>query len=315
MDWNVSHERSTYELFCQETPGIPLCCQAWYLDAVCAEGEWQSVSLLQDGRPIAAWPYFLKRRFGLRYVTMPHFTKYMGPVYAPSLPADQLASVAQQLSQALPPLSGLDQQFSPSSEDLVAHLPAGYQQVSHYTHQLQLGAGQDWRQGINRNMRRNIRKAAQQLELRLDYDLKQFHAISALSFERQGLELPYSFAALYKHDQALHQRGRRQIFAAVDASGQTHSVAYLMWSDEVAYYHLSGDDPALRRSGSGIWLIAQALDFAQERGISTFDFEGSMIPAIAAIREQFGAQRYPYSRVQMSRSALYSALKWWRQRK
>ena len=48
---------------------------------------------------------------------------------------------------------------------------------------------------------------------------------------------------------------------------------------------------------SGIWLIAQALDFARNKGLETFDFEGSMIPAIAAIREQFGAERKPYSRV------------------
>lgn len=315
MVWAVSHERSTYASFCQNTSGLPLCCQPWYLDSVCTDGEWHAVTLLRDDQAVAAWPYFLKQRFGLRYVTMPHFTKYMGIVYSPSLSTDELAEICSQLCQEMPALAGLDQQFSPEAEAVVSSLPKKYRRLSHYTHQIQLSEAANWQDGLNRNMRRNIRKAAKQLELRLDYDLEQFHAISALSFERQGLNLPYSFAALKRHDEALEQQGRRQIFAAVDAEGRTHSVSYLMWSDEVAYYHLSGDDPALRRSGSGIWLIAQAIDFAQERGIQTFDFEGSMIPAIAAIREQFGAQRHAYSRVQMSNSILYRALKWWRQRK
>lgn len=314
MAWAVSHDRAAYEAFCQNTVQVPLCCQAWYLDAVCTEGEWQAVTLLHDDEPVAAWPYFLKHRFGLRYVTMPQFTKYMGVICRPDLSVDLQAEVMTRLCQALPKLSGLDQQSGPASEPLVEHLPKGYRKINYHTHQIQLVDGTNWQAGINRNMRRNIRKAEQQLSLRLDYDLERFHQISALSFERQGLSLPYSFSALQQHDEALARHGRRQIFAAEDAQGRTHSVAYLMWSDEVAYYHLSGDDPALRRSGSGIWLIAQALDFAQERGIQTFDFEGSMIPAIAAIREQFGAQRHSYSRIQMSRSVLYSALKWWRQR-
>ena len=78
MNWDFSQERADYEAFCEAEPGVPLCCQPWYLDSVCQGGVWRAVTLLQDGEPCAAWPFFEKKRFGLRYVTMPQFTKYMG---------------------------------------------------------------------------------------------------------------------------------------------------------------------------------------------------------------------------------------------
>ncbi|MEL7422054.1 MAG: GNAT family N-acetyltransferase [Bacteroidota bacterium] len=314
MNVDFSQERADYEAFCEAEPGVPLCCHPWYLDRVCQGGVWGAMTLLQDGAPNAAWPFFEKKRFGLRYVTMPQFTKYMGILCRSDAATATKLKWVEALLAAAPKWDGLDQQWSTSAESFISSLPASWKRSSYHTHQIQVRTDQDWRSQINRNMRRNIRKAEQQLQLRLDLDLQTFHQVSELSFQRQGLPLPYSYSALDQHDEALAQRGRRQIFAAVDETDRIHSVAYLMWSDTTAYYHLSGDDPELRRSGSGIWLIAQALDFAREKGLQTFDFEGSMIPAIAAIREQFGAERVPYSRVQMSRSTLYKALKWWRQR-
>lgn len=314
MELELSQSREEYDAFCK-TSQLPLCCYPWYLDAVCEGGQWQACTVMLEGEPIAAWPYFEKQRFGLRYVTMPPFTKYMGIMINEQVPVDHYPAIFEALLIGVSFLDGLDQQFSSGAESFVSVLPSHYKRSAHHTHQIQLISDQDWRKGINRNMRRNIRKAEQHLSLDLDCDLSTFHRISALSFQRQGLSLPYSYEALQKHDAALLKRQRRQIFAARDATGQIHSVAYLMWSDQVAYYHLSGDDPALRRSGSGIWLIAQALDYASQLGIKTFDFEGSMIPAIAAIREQFGAEKIPYSRVQMGKAPLYRLLKWWRQRR
>lgn len=279
------------------------------------DGDWDVVLVKQGQNVLAALPYFHKRRLGLHYVTMPLFTKHMGIIPAPGIRKPSKEQVMKALLAALPRFAGFDQQFSPLANDLVALLPKSFQLIAYHTHRIQLDTSTDWRAGINRNMRRNIRKADAQLALKMDLGLETFYSINELSFKRQGIVLPYSFAQLERHDQALKERGQRQIFAALDAQGNIHSVAYLMWSKHAAYYHLSGDDPALRKSGSGIWLIAKALDFTKEKlQLPIFDFEGSMIPAIAAIREQFGAQKTTYYRVQRMRSVLYRGLKWWRGR-
>jgi len=308
---DLAQGQHAYRDFCGRQRGLPIFCQPWYLDAVVDGGAWDAVVLLDGGAPVAAWPYFYKRRWGLlHYVTMPHFTKHLGP-----LPADGRTLDAQQVARmaaGLPPFDGLDQQCSPLANAAIGGLPDTYATTPHYTHRIAL-AGTDWEAGINRNMRRNIRKAAAHLHLLPDVDLAAFFEIHQMSFARQELALPYSYAALERHDAALAAQGRRRIFAAADDAGRIHSVAYLIWDDGAAYYHLSGDDPALRSSGSGIWLIAAAIRYTQtELGLPIFDFEGSMLPAVAAIRDQFGAQRTTYYRIQMARSVLYRVLKWWR---
>ena len=309
----ISRSKEDYAAFCATLPDLPLCCQPWYLNAVVEGGHWSVVLVIEGSQTLAALPYFHKHRLGLHYVTMPLFTKYMGVIPAPEIRHNPSPEILQMLLNALPRFAGIDQQFSPLANDFIPLLPDSFQTFAYHPHRLQLGQGQDWRAGINRNMRRNIRKADALLTLKTDLDLSTFYQMNELSFTRQGLFLPYSFAQLERHDQALVKAGRRQIFAAVDAEDNIHSVAYLMWDQQAAYYHLSGDDPALRNSGSGIWLIAQALDFTQQQlQLPIFDFEGSMIPAIAAIREQFGATKTTYYRVQQQRSYLYRALKWWR---
>lgn len=307
----ISRSKADYAAFCATLPDLPICCQPWYLDAVAEGGQWSVVLVMKGTQALAALPYFHKHRLGLHYVTMPLFTKYMGIIPAPQIRHHPSPEIVNLLLTALPRLAGIDQQFSPLANDFIPLLPASFQTFAYHTHRLQLGQGQDWRAGINRNMRRNIRKADGLLTLKTDLELSTFYQINQLSFTRQGLSLPYSFAQLERHDQALFKAGRRRIFAAIDAEGNIHSVAYLMWDQQSAYYHLSGDDPTLRSSGSGIWLIAQALDFTQQQlQLPIFDFEGSMIPAIAAIREQFGATKTTYYRVQQQRSYLYRVLKW-----
>ncbi len=301
---------SVYSDFYAAQRRLPVFCAPWYLDAVALGGRWGATVLLEDGVALAAWPYFQKKRWGLRYVTMPHFTKYLGP-----LCADGHTLTAQQwkaLAAALPPFDGLDQQCSPSANLVVALLPESFLSSPHHTYRIDL-SDTAWQGRINRNMRRNIRKAASQLQLQTSLDLQTFYAVHLMSFKRQGISPPYGFSDFQRHDAALVKQGQRQVFAAVDDTGQIHSVAYLIWDAHAAYYHLSGDNPALRSSGSGIWLIDQAIRYTQTvLQLPLFDFEGSMIPAVAAIREQFGAEKTTYYRIQSAASGWYRLLKKWK---
>jgi len=101
-------------------------------------------------------------------------------------------------------------------------------------------------------------------------------------------------------DQALADHRAREIFWATDLkSGAVHSVAYLVWDKQSAYYLMAGDDPALRASGAGILLAWEAIRYTKETlGLAAFDFAGSMIRPIERVRRQFGAVQKPYFRVQ-----------------
>lgn len=290
---------------------MPVFAQDWYLDAACGEGLWEAATVRQDGRLVAALPYFLKQKAGFRYITMPPFVKMMGPYFA-----DSPASLTQQhqlleaLIAQLPRVAAFKQSFHYSVANWLPFFWAGYRQTTRYSYQLSLQNGADAvLQGINRNMRRNLQKAQSQLVVNDDLSLADFYRINAMSFERQGLRLPYTFAQLQRHDDALQQRQCRRIFAAHDQQGRLHAASYLIWDAQSAWYHLSGDDPALRHSGGGILLIWEAIRFtAEQLHLPVFDFEGSMIRNIEAIRRQFGAVQQPYFAVWKYDSSLYKLI-------
>ena len=54
------------------------------------------------------------------------------------------------------------------------------------------------------------------------------------------------------------------MFFAVDEFEKIHSVVYLIWDNKTAYFHLAGDDPALRNSGASILLTWETIRYARE---------------------------------------------------
>ena len=289
---------SLYRDFCCLAPDLPVFAQPWYLDACAAGGNWDVVLAHEGGRVVGALPYFHKRKGPFRYATMPPFVKTLGPYLLPEFRGvlKKEHALLEELIDQLPVLAAFKQNFHPMATNWLPFYWRQYRQTTYYTYRLeglqQLAAVEA---GINRNIRRNIQKARQQVRVVHDLSAAQFYQLNALSFTRQGLAVPYSWEQFARHDAALAANNARQMFFAVDAQERIHSAAYLIWDQHTAYYHLSGDDPALRASGAGILLVWEAIRYASEvLGLTRFDFEGSMLPAVERIRVQFGAVQTPY---------------------
>lgn len=290
----MGQNKDKYQQF-NKAENLPIFAQPWYLDAVCDDGIWDAVILEEKGKILAVLPYFLKQKWGFRYITMPLFTKYLGPYFAKEYNLTEQYHILEKLIAQLPKIQAFYQNFHPDITNWLPFYWAGYQQTTRYTYQLDLSDLDAVFNNINRNMRRNIKKAQAQLFVSLDNTPEDFYAINRLSFERQGLRTPYTLEQFLKHDQALAAHKARQIFFARDESGKTHAAAYLIWDTQSSYYHLSGDDPQLRDSGAGILLVWEAIRYTKENlHLNLFDFEGSMMQNIEAIRRQFGATQVPY---------------------
>ena len=290
--------KALYRDFCHNAPDVPLFAQPWYLDACAAGGAWDVVLAREAGRVVAALPYFYKQKGPFRYITMPPFVKWLGPYLLPEcrgLLKKEHGLLADLLGQ-LPAVAAFKQNFYPTATNWLPFYWAGFRQTTYYTYRLNgLHSLAQVEAGMNRNLRRNIEKAQQQVRVVHNLGAEEFYRLNKLSFDRQGLAAPYTWAQFARHDAALAAHGARQYFFAVDAQNRVHSAAYLIWDQHAAYYHLSGDDPALRASGAGILLVWEAICYTSEvLGLTCFDFEGSMLPAIERIRVQFGAEQTPY---------------------
>ena len=302
--------KSYYREFCQVAPDLPVFVQDWYLDAVCEGGEWDVALVRRGDQIVASMPYFLKRKAIFKYIAMPHFVKSMGPYVVPGLRVlKHEHELYQALLEQLPQVDCLKQDFHYRATNWLPFYWANYEATPRYTYVLDLDNLKTVFAGFNRNIRRNIKKAQAELKVIQGGSTEDFYRINKMSFERQNIATPYSYALFQKHDAALAAHDARQAFFAIDNQERIHSAAYLIWDKNSSYYHLSGDDPTLRNSGAGILLIWEAIQYTKNvLGLNTFDFEGSMMPNVERIRRQFGARQETYFRIWRYDSRLYKWL-------
>src|SRR6056297_1016426 len=52
--------------------------QPWWLDAV-APGQWESIEIKKGDQVVARMPYVIKKKMGLKMITMPPLTQTLGP--------------------------------------------------------------------------------------------------------------------------------------------------------------------------------------------------------------------------------------------
>ena len=304
--------KARYHDFCRTAPDVPVFAQPWYLDACAEGGTWDVVLAEENGRMVAALPFFFKQKGPFRYATMPPFVKWLGPYLLPEfrgqLPKEH--ALMQALIAQLPALAAFKQNFYPTTANWLPFYWQRFRQTTYYTyrlHQLHNLAGVE--AGLSTGIRRDIRLARQQVAVVHHLPLAEFYRVNGLSFARQELRVPYSLAQLRRLDAALAAAGRRQLFFAVDAQGRVHAVAYLIWDATTAYYLLAGDDPALRASGAGVLLAWEAICYASRvLGLGCFDFEGSMLPGVERMRVRFGAVQTPYFFVWKHNSRLFKLL-------
>lgn len=307
----MSPFKSRYRSLCKIEKTIPVFLNDWWLDAVCGEQNWD-VALAENKDEInGALPYCFSNRFGFRLLRMPKLTGFLGPwikypddqKYATKLSYEM--DVFRSLIDALPQFDFFRLRFHYSVTNWMPFYWKGFEQTTRYTYIIGLDNIDAVFNGFKSSVRGKIRKASEIISVSDDRPLTDFYRLFCMTFERQKVKSPVSFDYLNRIDLALADKKQRKIFYAVDAEGLVHSALYLIWDNQSAYLLMLGEDPALRNSGAGIFLVWEAIKFTKnELALDKFDFLGSMIEPIETVRRSFGAKQTPYFQLQKFNSKL-----------
>ncbi len=275
--------------------------QPWWLDAV-APNSWHSIEIIENDTLKARLPYIMHKKRGLTLLTMPTLTQTLGPWSAPSQ-----AKYAKQLSREkdlmtlliskLPAYDYFCQNFHYSITNWLPFYWQGFTQTTRYTYVLEkLNDLEKIWSGFQENIRTDIRKAQKILTVKTDLDINRFFNLNALTFQRQGKQIPYSLEFVQRLDAACIKHQASKIFFAEDAQGRIHAAIYITWDENSAYYLMGGADPELRNSGATSLLMWEAIQFAVTV-TKKFDFEGSMIESVERFFRAFGARQIPYFQI------------------
>lgn len=301
--------KDSYSHLCSIERSIPIFSCDWWLDAVVGYNKWDVALVERGGKVVAALPYSIEKRMGFTRVGQPVLTQKLGPWIAPikgshSAVLSEQKKLMECLIDQLPRFDYFVQCWDHSVTNWLPFKWRGFEQTTRYTYLVPIDDCYDPMSSFSPNMRNKVRKAEKLVQVQHDLPVDAFYSMNVKTFSRQGLKVPYSVSCLRRIDAALVQRRQRKIFFAVDAQNAIHSALYLIWDGRSAYVHLVGEDPQLRNSGAGIFLIKAAMDFAITKGLSVFDFEGSMIESVEVVRRSCGGIQTPYFQVSKTCSRL-----------
>ncbi len=306
--------KEKYRAFCIEELGIPIFSKDWWLDSVCGKMGWDVAIVEKGGEIVGCLPYCLQNRKGFKFIYLPKLTQTMGPFikYPENQKYDtRLAyekEIFNNLIDQLPGVAHFCQSFHYSITNWLPFYWKGFRQTTRYTYVLESLDNLDsiWK-NFSASLRNEIRKAEKLVIVKNSRDVDSFYKLNKMTFDRQGLTIPYSFDFISKLDTACASNNCSRIFFAFDSQNRIHAAIYIVWDSNSAYYLMGGGDPELRNSQATSLLMWEAIKFAATV-TRKFDFEGSMIESVERFCRSFGAVQKPYFQISRTSSRVYRLL-------
>ncbi|MGR2882810.1 GNAT family N-acetyltransferase [Vibrio vulnificus] len=308
-------KKEKYRQLCRKEESISLFCKDWWLDSVCGDA-WDVCIVEEKGQIVAALPYVLKSKLGLKFIQQPTLTQHSGPWFKKnaknySKTISNENKYIKELIEQLPSYDYLSINMHYENQNWLPFYWSNFKQTTKYTYLLpDLSDLDEVFSGFSSSYRGKIRKAEKLVNVKLSMAIEDFYSINEKTFRRQGINAPYSLEFVKRHDALLDKQNSRQIFYAHDKEGNIHSALYLTWDSKSAYVHMVGEDPEFRSSGAGILLIWEAIKYTKEiLKLARFDFEGSMIEAVEKVRRDCGGIQTPYFNIYKANGFIANVLK------
>ncbi len=307
--------KERYREFCKREY-IPLFSQAWWLDAVAGD-DWGVVLYEKNGVIWGSMPYIIKKKALFRAVAQPKLTQQLGPYI--KYPQNQRyykklsweKEVISALINDLPKFDYFKQGFHYSITNWLPFFWHGFEQTTYYTYIIDPieDIEEFWKNSLQKKARVAIKKARNLVDVVESDSAESFYEMVAMTYARQGLNVPYTKELFLKLDRACKEQESRKILFAIDKeSREIHVGLYMVYDESTIYLLASGANPSLRSSGAENLLEWSAIEFATKKK-KILDFEGSMIEPIESHARSFGFKQMPFFLVTKSNSKLLNLIK------
>ncbi len=253
----------------------------------------------------AGFPVVIQKYLGLKRAGLPSLTPWLGPVYRSSsgkyvTKVSNRKEINRKLARILKEdFDDIALCFSPLIRDLQPYIWEGFSTKINYTYRLNLDNLDDIWNSMDASRRRDIRRAKKDdivVENLTNFD-DTFNLVEK-TYARQNKN-PYFKETAYAINQALEREEKCRSFLAISSDGQPLAAVYIIWDKATAYYLLGGYDTKYSHHGAGALAMWEAIKYSSEElGLSTFDFEGSMVQHIEKYFRKFGGRITPYYSLQ-----------------
>jgi hypothetical protein len=245
---------------------------------------------------------FREKRLGLTVLTNPPCTPSIGPFFESRARhqvalleerRDVLTAIADFLDRLRPAVVSVS--LSQWVTDCLPFFWRNYKVIPQYTYLLPLDqTEEDVLAAMSDARRRNIKKAPKDglCSERTD-DYSMIAALVEATFARQGKDVSREYVERVLFTFA---RPENSYAFVVRSGGPPIAGAFVVHDAETAFYLLGGYQSEGKHHGAGALAMFESIRHARELGLKTFDFEGSVVPAIERYFRGFGGKLTPYLR-------------------
>ena len=264
------------------------------METVCHGKQWDvALAYAPNGDIIAAMPYLIGRKAGLRYVLQPQLTQYNGPWYRPGT---DVSAAAQHLQEEICRLRLFLflQNFAPRTPHASAWEKYAFKERVSYRIEDISNLDKVFQDFDKSRRQRQIRRTEKLLHPK-DITAEDFATFHAAYWQARGEEDLLSHDFMVRVIDTAQQRNQGILLGLEDNDGTLRAARFVVFDDHCAYSLLSALHPQHPNGASALlfWLIIQQLS-----GKTTcFDFEGSMDPNIAFSYSLYGAHPVTYYQV------------------
>ena len=303
----MNKNKIIYNILCEKELSIPIFSQAWWLDAVAGENNWDVVMVMSENEIIATLPYYRKTLYGFKILTQPDFTQNLGPWIKnkqTSL-ANRLVfqkKLLQKLYNQLPKFDYYKHNWHYSLTNWLPLYWLGYNQTTRYTYVLKnIKNKSNIVDNFEHSKRKNLKKAEKLVKIVYDISAEEFYNNHCITLKKQNKKISYNFKMFKKLYDECYLRSKGKTIGAYDASGNLHAALFVVWDANSAYNLISTIDPDFRTYGASALLIQNIINYTSEY-VDKFDFTGSMLENVERSIIQYGPEQIPYFSLTQFRS-------------
>lgn len=294
-------EKEKYHKLCHEK-ALPLFLQAWWMDAVCGINAWDVILYEKNGVIMAAWPFLIRNKACYRYVIQPQLTQFNGlwldynQVKNGQAKADFESEIMHYFAMKMEEKSihYVDQNFHYSLTHVDTFVVRGYTKTARVTYVINdISKPQELFENFSYAKKKHIKKTEGLLQVDFAMSAEKFYAFQEACLKQKNQTILYSKRLFFSIYEAAMQRNQALIISVKDKLGNVHAASFYVWDAYSSYYLISAIDNNYRASGASTLMVWEAIKYLSDK-TKIFDFEGSMIEAVANSFKQFGSTPTTY---------------------
>lgn len=295
--FNTSIDKQEWDDFIYRSPQGAIYALSDYLSII--HPEWQAFIIEDKGEWQAIMPWFVKNVFGVKSAFQPALCQYQGAylkatAFSTYKQIDFERKIGELFATSIVANANkYESNYSPNIQYVLPYYWKGLSLIPRFTYFLNLPTSIT---AYSKNHQRALQKAN-----KCDFSLEVSSSAAemiALFKQNKGAEIKLlndqHYSNMEKIVKTFLPRQMAHVLSCKDANGALVASLIGFTYKEVFTYYLGTTTAQGKKDQAMVWLITEAMQYAQQLECTIFDFEGSMIEPIEKFFRGFGASSKPY---------------------